>query len=44
MQIKCVGANVPAGSTSELPNIKGTKTILNIWIGRYKIRVEFGKS
>ena len=44
MQIKCGGANVPEVATSELPYRIGTKIILNIWLGRYRSRVEFGKS
>ena len=41
--IKCGSTNVLAVDTSELTNRRRKKTILYVWLGWYRIRVEVGK-
>ena len=43
MQIKCSGATFPAVYAFELPNRRVTKIIQHVFIGQYRIQVEFGK-
>ena len=42
-QIKCSGADVPAVAAYELTNMIGTKIVQHVWLGRYRMRIEFGK-
>ena len=43
-KVKYSGTNVPAATSPEITNMRGTKTILHSWLGWYRSQSEFGKS